>query len=250
MKNLLLSALVIMGASGDPATRAADSAAPIKVLVVTGGHGFRAEPFFQMFEDNPDITYATAAQDKAAEAYDREDLLSYDVVVLYDSPSTITEAEKVRFLSLFDQGVGVIVLHHALLSYQDWPEYERIAGGKYVLDPAKESDPTVRGSNCWNDPGKSGCKPDVTIPVRIVAKDHPVTAGLSDFTLTDELYLDVHMRPDVVPLAATGDEVLVWAREQGRSRVVGTMLGHGPPAYGDPSFRKLLAQSIRWVARR
>jgi type 1 glutamine amidotransferase len=250
MRNPLLSAFLILCAAAAAAASAAERPAPIKVLVVTGGHGFKAEPFFQMFEDNPDITYATAAQDKAAEAYDRDDLLSYDVVVLYDSPSTITDAQKARFLSLFDKGVGVIVLHHALLSYQEWPEYERIAGGKYVLDPAKESDPTVRGSNCWNDPGKTGCKPDVTIPVKIVARDHPVTAGLRDFTLTDELYLDVHMRPDVVTLAATGDEVLVWAREQGQSRVVGTMLGHGPPAYADPSFRKLLAQSIRWVARR
>jgi type 1 glutamine amidotransferase len=249
MRNSLLSALVVVCAGGASATTAGD-AAPIKVLVVTGGHGFQAEPFFQMFQDNPDITYATATQDKAAEAYEREDLLSYDVVVLYDSPSTITEEQKARFLSLFDKGVGVIVLHHALLSYQDWPEYERIAGGKYVLDPEKERDPTVRGSNCWNDPGKTGCKPDVTIPVRIVARDHPVTAALSAFALTDELYLDVHMQPDIVPLAATDDEVLVWAREQGRSRVVATMLGHGPPAYGDPSFRKLLAQSIRWVARR
>ena len=250
MKHPLLSALLILCAGGVSAAGAAEGSAPIKVLVVTGGHGFQPEPFFRMFQDNPDLTYTTAAQDKAAEAYDGEDLLSYDVVVLYDSPSTITDAQKARFLSLFDKGVGVIVLHHALLSYQGWPEYERIAGGKYVLDPEKESDPTVRGSNCWNDPGQNGCKPDVTIPVRIVAKDHPVTAGLRDFTLTDELYLDVHMRPDVVPLAATGDEVLVWARDQGQSRVVATMLGHGPPAYADPSFRKLLAQSIRWVARR
>jgi len=250
MRNPLVSALLIVCAGSASAAGAATGPTPIKVLVVTGGHGFRAEPFYQMFQDNPDITYATAAQDKAAEAYDREDLLSYDVVVLYDSPTTITDAQKARFLSLFDKGVGVIVLHHALLSYQGWPEYERIAGGKYVLDPEKEVDPTVRGSSCWNDPGKTGCKADVTIPVKIVAKDHPVTAGVSDFTLTDELYLDVHMRPDVVPLAATGDEVLMWAREQGQSRVVATMLGHGPPAYADPSFRRLLAQSIRWVTRR
>jgi type 1 glutamine amidotransferase len=250
MRNLLACALLIVCAGVVSAAGTADSPARVKVLVVTGGHGFKAEPFFQMFEENPDITYATAAQEKAAEAYERADLLSYDVVVLYDSPSTITDDQKARFLSLFDKGVGVIVLHHALLSYQDWPEYERIAGGKYVLDPEKESDRSVRGSNCWNDPGKSGCKADVTIPVTIVAKDHPVTAGLSDFTLTDELYLDVHMRSDVMPLAATGNEVLVWTREQGQSRVVGTMLGHGPPAYADASFRRMLAQSIRWVARR
>ena len=65
----------------------------IKVLVLTGGHGFRAEPFFQMFQDNPEITFTAAAQGtNSATAYDREDLFTYDVVVLYDSPGVITAA--------------------------------------------------------------------------------------------------------------------------------------------------------------
>ena len=44
----------------------------IKVLVLTGGHGFKAEPFFKMFADNPEITFTNAAQGKSAEAYERE----------------------------------------------------------------------------------------------------------------------------------------------------------------------------------
>jgi hypothetical protein len=34
------------------------------------------------------------------------------------------------------------------------------------------------------------------------------------------------------------------------SRVVGTILGHGPSVYEDPHFLKLLYQSIRSTARR
>ena len=49
-------------------------------------------------------------------AYDREDLFSYDVVVLYDSPGNLTDAQKAKFLALFDKGIGVVVLHHACLS--------------------------------------------------------------------------------------------------------------------------------------
>src|SRR5581483_6182152 len=72
----------------------------IKVLVLTGGHGFRAEPFFKMFQDNPEITYTAAAQGtNNATAYDRDDLFSFDVVVLYDSPGSITDAQKARFLA-------------------------------------------------------------------------------------------------------------------------------------------------------
>ena len=37
------------------ASAVAAPAAKIKVLVLTGGHGFKAEPFFKIFADNPEI---------------------------------------------------------------------------------------------------------------------------------------------------------------------------------------------------
>jgi type 1 glutamine amidotransferase len=215
---------------------------------VTGGHGFQAQPFFRMFDEDPGISYVAARQEQAAEAYDREDLASYDVVVLYDSPSKISEAQKARLLALLQRGAGLVVLHHALLSYQDWPDYERIVGGKYALDDTREGDRLIPGSNCWNEPGKKGCKSDVVIPVKVSA--HPTTAGLEPFTLVDELYTDMHMGADITPLLTTGTEVLAWTRQEGRSRVVTTILGHGPPAYQNPAFLRFLRQSIRWVAAR
>jgi type 1 glutamine amidotransferase len=210
----------------------------IKVLVLTGGHGFKAEPFFKMFADNPEITFTAAPkQDKAAEAYDRDDLFTYDVVVLYDSPSNITDSQKARFLALFDQGIGVVVLHHAYLSYPMWGEFERIAGGKYVY----------LNEQMTNGITSSTYKGDVDIPVTVVANHHPVTAGLSDFVLHDELYSNMHMVGDATPLLKNGDQWLAWYRTEKNSRVVGTILGHG--CYEDPNFRKFLAQSIRWAAK-
>ena len=34
-------------------------------------------------------------------------------------------------------GIGLVVLHHALVSYQHWPEYERIIGGRYPESDGK-----------------------------------------------------------------------------------------------------------------
>jgi type 1 glutamine amidotransferase len=234
------------------ACASAPSPAPrkIEVLVVTGGHGFKAQPFFRMFDGDPDIHYVTARQDQAAEAYDRPDLDRFDVIVLYDSPSKITEAQRAHFLSLFERGTGLVVMHHALLSYQDWPAYERIAGGKYAIDDTRVGDMVIPGSDCAKDPGQKGCKADVAIPVTVPAPAHPTTAGLGPFTLVDELYLGLHMGDDVTPLLGTKEEVVAWARQEGRSRVVATILGHGPPAYENPSFVRFLRQSIRWVAPR
>jgi len=214
---------------------------PLKLLIVTGGHGFKAAPFFKMFTDDPGLAYTAATQDKAAEAYDRPDLLTYDAVLLYDAPSEITDAQKAAFLSLFDKGIGVVVLHHALLSYQKWPVYERVAGGKYLLDVERDGEQVSP---------ESTYESSVDIPVRVAAPTHPVTAGLVDFTLRDELYHGVRMRPDVVPLLTTGSETLAWTRVEGRSRVVGTVLGHGPSAYEDPRFLRFLSQALRFVAKR
>lgn len=219
--------------------------ARIKVLVLTGGHGFKAESFFKMFADNPDIAYTAASHALTpaapAVAYDRDDLLSFDVVVLYDMVRTATEAEKARFLALFEKGTGVVVLHHAYLSFPLWPEYERIAGGKYVyLDEQRQAGLT--SSNYTREM--------IEIPVTIAEGAHPVTAGLRDFRLRDELYTNMHLVGSATPLLKTGDQLLAWAREEKKSRVVGTILGHGPLAYDDANFRTFLAQSIRWVARR
>ena len=167
MKNkfLLLLALLISGAAF-----AADNSAKTKVLLVTGGHGFEKEPFLNVFKENSEITFTHAEHGKTnATVYERDDLLTYDVVVLYDMPKNITDTQKTNFLSLFDKGTGLVVLHHALVSYQHWPKYERVIGGRYP-EEGKSGAVTPEG----------GYEHDVEVPVVIVAKDHPVTAGVKE----------------------------------------------------------------------
>ena len=221
----------------------AKTAAKKKVLVLTGGHGFKREPFFRMFADNPDIAFSEAKHSQAAEGYESDDLLKQDAVVLYDMPKTITDAQKAKFMSLFERGIGLVVLHHALCAYQQWPEYERIIGGRYA-EPG-------------NKPGvvteAVGYEHDVDVPVKILARDHPVTAGLKDFTIHDEIYWGFRVGADVTPLLTTthpkSGKPLGWARTEGKSRVVFIQLGHGPEAFGDSNYRRLVAQSIAWVAK-
>ena len=88
--------LYLFVASLGGAVFAADSGEKLKVLVVTGGHGFQRDPFFQMFADNPAITFTEAKQIKTSEAYDRDDLPGFNVVVLYDMVQTITDTQKAR----------------------------------------------------------------------------------------------------------------------------------------------------------
>ena len=240
---LLASLIALLVTAFAASCLAAEGGGRLKVLVVTGGHGFKREPFFQMFKDNLEINFTHAEHAKSdASAYERDDVLTFDALVLYDMPKTITEAQKRRFLSVCQKGIGLVVLHHALASYQQWPDYERIVGGRYP-----EPDP--------NKPGvvteHVGYQHDVDVPVVVVARDHPVTAGLKDFVIHDEIYWGFRIGPDVTPLLTTAHpksgKPLGWARTEGKSRVVYLQGGHGPEAFENPNYRRLLSQSIRWV---
>ena len=215
-------------------------AAKINVLVVTGGHGFEVEPFFRIFTDNPEIQFTVAKHGKAAEVYEREDLLTFDVAVLYDMPKTITEPQKEKFLALLKKGAGLVVLHHALVSYPDWPEYADLIGGRYLQADEKT--------------GKAGYQHNVDIPVQIAAKDHPITSGLKDFTIHDEIYWGFRVDPKAQPLLTTTHEKsgnpIAWTMPRETGRTVYVQLGHGPSAYDNPAYREIVARCIRWAAKR
>jgi type 1 glutamine amidotransferase len=227
-------------------TTVTESSSKIKVLVVTGGHGFEQESFFRMFSDNEAITFTADAHAKTnATAYEREDFLTYDVVVFYDMMRNITEHQKEQFKGLIARGKGLVILHHALVAYSDWPDYERILGGRYT-EPNPQKPGTVTDAVGW--------KHDEEVPVVIVATNHPITAGLKDFTIHDEIYWGYRVSKDSIPLITTthpkSGKPLGWYRKEGKSRVVYLQLGHGPEAFADANYRKLLAQSIRWTAKR
>jgi len=213
----------------------------IKVLVVTGGHEFEERPFFAMFEDDPGIAFIHASHSRTnASAWERSDVSSYDVVVLYDMSVRISDGQKAAFLALFDRGMGLVVLHHALGDFQNWPQYAGIIG--------------MAAPEPGAPPPDFGFEHDVDIPIVIVAADHPITAGLRDFTLHDEIYWGFHAGPDVTPLVTTthpkSSKPLMWCRTEGRSRVVFLQPGHDHSAFENPNYRKLVAQSIRWTAKR
>jgi type 1 glutamine amidotransferase len=243
---LALGAALLAAALGVPRAASAADAGKIRVLLITGGHAFEREPYLQIYRDNPEIVVTHLEHTPGtADAWDRADLSACDVVVLYDMPRTITDREKARFSSLFTRGTGLVVTHHALVSYQGWPDYERIIGGRWIDVPEKGGDPHLQ---------PSGYQHGVDIPVVISDPSHPVTAGMANFTIHDEIYWDFHVGADVKPLLTTthpkSGNPIAWWRLEGASRVVYLQLGHGPSAYGDPNFRRLLANAIRWAARR
>lgn len=218
---------------------------PVRVLIVTGGHDFEREPFFEMFKSFEGITFEEVQHPNAHARLTPEASRGYDVVVLYDMWQPISEESQAAFVKLSRNGKGLVALHHSLASYQLWDEYRNIIGGRWYTEKWKQNGVERPPSTFQHD---------VQFKVHIVDSKHPVTRGIQDFNIRDETYGNFEVLPKVKPLLTTDEptsnRVIAWAHTYGRSRVVYIQLGHDHCAYENPSYRRLVLQAIRWVAGR
>jgi type 1 glutamine amidotransferase len=214
-----------------------------RVLVFTGGHGFEKEQFFKLFKENPDISYQAVEHPNAYASLKSEAAKNWDVLVLYDMQQDIPEAAKQDFLARLKDGKGLVVLHHALCSYQHWPEYAKIVGGQYFLDK------TVLDGV---EHPTSSYKHDVDFQVHVADTAHPVAQGITDYKTHDETYFGCGVNIDCHPLLTTDEptstKVIAWAKAYAASRVVYIQSGHDHRGYENPNFQRLLHQAIQWTA--
>jgi uncharacterized protein len=252
-----------------------------KVLVVTAGHSFEAEPFFAMFDADKGIAWEGVEQPEAMACFGPEQAGRWDAIVMYDMPGLrFVDGETIfvdppedfqrRFIGMLEVGQGFVFLHHAMSAWPSWPAYADIIGGRFHYTPAE-----LHGT-MWPD---SGYHFDVTHHVSVLDRGHPVCAGVDDgFELTDELYMVPILEEGLQPLLRTdapmtsdhfysaalaikkryndrsgwthppASPLLGWVKTAGRSPLVYLQPGHGPSAYGNANYRRLVANAIRWVA--
>lgn len=216
--------------------------APVRILVVTGGHAFDRS-FFDLFRDQPGWKWEHREHrpKSTSTVYAQPLADDFDAVVLYDMVQDIASEEQRNFLDLFESGRGVVVLHHALCSYERWPEYAAIAG--------------IRLTNKFPGPlPKMVWKHDVPFVLDRVAAAHPVLDGIpASLPVFDETYGNLLPLNGSRPLLVTNHEtsmpVVAWTRTHRKSRVVAIQPGHGPQIFADRHYRRLLANAIRWVVQ-
>ncbi len=214
-----------------------------RVLVVTGGHDFEKEPFFRLFKDNPDITFKAVEHPNAQVLLKADAAKDWDVLVLYDMYQPISDEVKSDFVARLKEGKGLVVLHHAIASYQKWPEYARIIGAQYYLEKTVVNG-VEKPASLWQH--------DVKIAVRVADAEHPVTRGVKDFEIHDETYKLFDLATDAHTLLTTdqplSNKEIAWAKTYEKARVVYMQSGHDHLAYENPNFQRLLRQAIQWVA--
>jgi type 1 glutamine amidotransferase len=218
------------------------SASKLRVIVITGGHDFDRGPFFQMFDSFTNMTWVEFVHPEALAKLGNVDLSTFDAVVFYDMPKTINEEEKKSFSRLTQAGKGLLFLHHSICSYQDWPEYKSIVGGKYY---EKKKDDKFGASNYLHD---------VDFYVQIVHPNHPVVKGLSQFVLSDEVYGNLEVMPEVYNLLSTDhpkSNILIgWTLVKDKSKIVYIQPGHDKKSWENEDYRRLIKQAIQFVSKK
>ncbi len=218
---------------------------PIRILLTHGGHGFEAEPFYAMFDSMQGIEYTKAEMPREADLLKPGLENDYDCIVMYDMcRPAISPQQREAFIALLNTGIGVVSLHHNLGAQAGWDEYRAIIGGQFIF-----SDVEIDGTAYSTTPWSHGEDLDITV----VATDHPITRGVSDFSIHDETYGKYYVSPDVKVLLTTdhpkNNPQLAWTLTYGKSPVFYLMLGHDGKAYANPNYSKLIRQGIEWAAR-
>ena len=241
---ILLTILSFMLSCTAENKTANEETSSLKVLIVTGGHGFERDAFFAMFDSFKDLNYVEVAHPQANDWLAPEKASQYDVFVFYDMNQEITEEQKSMWLDLLNKGKGMLFLHHSLASYQDWDEFEKIRGGKYFLK---------QETNSEQDKVASTYRHDVDFMVSVVDVNHPITRGIQNFEIHDEVYGKFSVLPGVQPLLTTdhpeSGKTIGWSHIYGSSRIVYLQLGHDHYAYENVNYRKVVEQAIHWVAK-
>lgn len=215
-------------------------AQPIKIMVVTGGHAYDTIQFFDMFDSFSGVEYEHFVQPKANQELVKDLAEDYDVLVFYDMWKSISEVEKSAYLKLTQQGKPFLFLHHSIASYQDWPEFEKILGGKYV--EAASGIPKEDQSNYEHDVWVYSKVENYTA----------VTVGFTEPRFFDEIYGNVRISDDVIPLLRTRHpksmEFIAWQHKYNNSQIVYIQPGHDYRTYQNEEYRKLLLQAIKYMA--
>ena len=208
-----------------------------RIMIITGGHEFEREPFFDMFREMPGIVYQEVIHPGANGLYKSSLMDQFDVLLFYDMYQKIDEVQKDAFIKLLEKGKGMVFLHHSLVNYQEWDEFEKIIGGRYI--------------ESGTDPEASTYQHKVEFTVRVRDENHPITEGINDFVIHDEVYGNFRVGPEVHPILETSHpesgKIIGWTNYYGKSRIVYIQPGHDHHAYENPDFRRLLKQAIEWA---
>ncbi len=236
----LLARMLEWAATGGVSGAAPAGPAPVRTLVVTGGHSYPSA-FFSLFDD-PRIAWTHAGSSE--EAFGRKLAGQYDVIVFHDMRESIGEKEQKNLQEFVESGGGIVSVHHAIVNYTSWPWWhQEVIGGKYYT-----RDEPGRPASVYKD------GVDLVVTAVKGAGGHPVLRGVPPLALRDEAYRNMWHSPRIQVLMEThhpdNDRPVVYIGPHPKARSVYIQLGHNEETLRYPGFQTLVRNAILWTARR
>ena len=158
---------------------------------------------------------------------------TYSTVLFYTDIGELTEGQEEGLLNYIQPGGGFFGLHTAAASFRESEGYHGMLNGFF-----------------------NGHSPYMDFTVNISDSDHPISTGLTDFEVTDELYYLKH-NPDTShhlmhAYDNTKDEthVMAFHHKYGDGRVFYFALGHDMAVLENPSFQEVIRRGVLWVGNR
>ena len=223
---------------------AANAAAPLRALLVTGGccHDYQAQKkiLTEGISARANVTWTVVHEGTNREhyvsIYNHADWAKgYDVVVHNECFGFATNVAFVeRIVSAHAQGgVPAIMLHCSTHSYRNssTDEWRKLLGVSSYQHGARHA-----------------------FEILNLQPSHPVMKGFpekwQDFP--DELYQLKKIWPDCVPLGKAvssrePEQTCIWANTYGKARVFATTLGHSNQTMQDKVYLDLVARGLLWV---
>ncbi|PHX58892.1 MAG: hypothetical protein CK522_01860 [Opitutia bacterium] len=257
----LLAAIGLLAADTAPQTGGPDpipATGPgsklFRVFIRSGpkshGPGDHDHPSF--LRDWVPLLNARGAQAKGGDIFPTAaELAETDVLIIHRQVGgNFKPAERELIDAYAKRGGGFVVIHAGAVASQ--------TGKPEVDDPATEYYRDLLGGTWRNKVTKWREGP---MQLNFVDKGHPITKGIADFGMKDEIYYDLEMLPGVYALASAptpkkkGDgfeaQTQLWTYEKpGAQRVFVFIPGHTYMNFARPDVQTLLLRGIAWVGKR
>ena len=158
-------------------------------------------------------------------------LSGFDLCILCFTPGgELTDEEEKSLVDFVEGGKNLLAVHSATVVDEKNAKYIDLIGGRFVTH-----------------------SPYHEFEVKIEDAEHPVTKGLEDFKISDELYV-LDREPEGAHVLATAvwedkTQPMVYTKKYGKGKVLYNALGHNELSFNNPAFRKLIVQGIKWLLR-
>lgn len=210
-----------------------------RALIVRGGwEGHSPVEATEMFRSGLTDTgfEVTVAED--LDVYtDAERLAATDLIVQCWSMGKLTPAQCDGLVTAVRRGTGFAGWHGGVVAtFQDSPEYLRMVGGVFLHHPDGFLDYEVR--------------------INREHADHPIVAGLPDFTVRTEQYWMLSDSLNTVlattefgPPDGPATMPVAWTRNWGGGRIFFSAIGHRTEDLWDPAVYTMTHRGLVWASR-